>query len=263
MTKLKQPINPKSPHKHVVYKHTCVITGKSYIGLTNNYHRRIIQHLNTDSCSIFYRSIKKYGWQNFTHEFLATGLSLQAAVHFEEFYIRTHDTMSPNGYNLTSGGETCVVSEETRAKISASNIGKHCSYRTEEAKAKMSEAAKNRPPMSEETKAKISVSVSAILTGGFVSNETKAKISVSVRKPYFKLEYQHYLNNISVLPKDAMFTAIELSKLLANSCAAYTIRNRVHDGEFPNAHKNSRPIRIPITDVIAYYEKYKAIYLPD
>lgn len=62
------------------------------------------------------------------------------------------------------------LSEETKKKIAAFNIGKK---RSVEAKKRMSEAAKNKPPVTEETKRKMSDS----RKGKSRSEETKRKIS--------------------------------------------------------------------------------------
>lgn len=65
------------------------------------------------------------------------------------------------------------LTKETRDRISAYRLGMKHKPHTEEAKAKMSKAALNRPPMSDATKAKISAS----LKGGKHSPESKAKMS--------------------------------------------------------------------------------------
>lgn len=92
--------------------------GKSYIGQTNNLHRRNIVHKNTNGCRAFSSAIKKYGWDNFTHTILADGLSLDEANRLEAEFIAKHNTISPYGYNLRTGGESPAFSEETRKKLS-------------------------------------------------------------------------------------------------------------------------------------------------
>jgi len=272
MSTLKQPVNTKSPHIHVVYKHTAP-NGKSYIGITNHYTRRSSQHRNTDACSIFHRAIDKYGWENFKHEFLAVGLTLEAANHFEEFYIRTHDTLSPNGYNLKTGGDVGknnpitnekiseankgrIVSEETRIKISESNMGK---THTPESRAKMSKSQKGRVISPESSAKRI-----ATVTGRKNSESTKYKIGFANKKPHFKLEYASYCNNIISMPENTIFKTNDLKIALDNNCSGAGICSRILTGEFPNAYKGKNNVNlIPITDVISYYEKYKEIYLVD
>lgn len=60
--------------------------------------------------------------------------------------------MSPNGYNLNTGGKNKRHSEETKKKISESNKGKKVS---EETRKKLSESHKGHK-VSEETKKKLS-----------------------------------------------------------------------------------------------------------
>lgn len=80
-------------------------SGKSYIGITSNYNRRCKEHQKADThCSIFKRAIDKYGWDNFIHEVLLEGLTLEQANKYEVFYIKEFNSLSPNGYNLVSGG---------------------------------------------------------------------------------------------------------------------------------------------------------------
>jgi group I intron endonuclease len=109
---------------YVVYKHTSP-SGKAYIGITNNYKRRCREHQRVDSvCIAFYRAIVAYGWDNFTHEILEKNLSLSDANSLEGFYIKKFGSLSPNGYNLKTGGGSIKLSDETKIKIGLSNSGK-------------------------------------------------------------------------------------------------------------------------------------------
>lgn len=101
----------------LIYKHTAP-NGKAYIGQTNNLHRRNTVHKNTAGCRAFAAAIKKYGWESFAHEVLVDGLTLEEANRLEPELIANHNTMSPNGYNLRSGGESPAFSDETRKKLS-------------------------------------------------------------------------------------------------------------------------------------------------
>jgi group I intron endonuclease len=110
---------------YIVYKHLCTITGKSYIGQTNNLHRRTCEHKRPSSgCPIFGRAVQKHGWNNFTTEILASDLTLHQANLLEEHFISLHNTLSPSGYNLTTGGYNKSPSAETRLKTSKSGKGK-------------------------------------------------------------------------------------------------------------------------------------------
>lgn len=171
---------------YIIYIHTSP-SGKKYIGQTKNYKRRCNDHKRGCENHPFSNAIKKYNWNNFTHELWAEGLSLEEANTYEEFLIDYYNTISPKGYNLDTGGLNHKTHEETKKKQSIAKKGKpsnRLGYRhSEETKAKLSAAAKGikRKPHSEETKAKLS----ALKQGKKrppMSEEQKAKISASVER---------------------------------------------------------------------------------
>jgi group I intron endonuclease len=166
---------------YLIYKHTSP-SGKSYIGQTKDYDTRCKRHQQpTSGCPAFSAAISKYGWDNFTHEFLIEHITEDEANTLEVFYIKEHQSLHPKGYNLTTGGDASSQSTETRAKISATHQGM---THTDETKAKLSVIGSNR---SAETNAKIS----AALKGKTFSDAHKAKIAVALtgkpkNKPCFK-----------------------------------------------------------------------------
>ena len=103
---------------YLIYKHTSP-SGKSYIGITNNYQRRCNEHKSNKGCCVaFNNAIQKYGWDYFTHEILHEGLTLHEANQMEISLISSHNTLYPNGYNLREGGSLCSFSDETKEKMS-------------------------------------------------------------------------------------------------------------------------------------------------
>lgn len=110
---------------HLIYKHTSP-SGKAYIGQTKNYEIRCQHHRTraNKSCPSFYKAITKYGWENFTHEILIDGLTHAEANELESFYIKEHGTLSPNGYNLNTGGDNPVMSDETIEKMRQKQTGR-------------------------------------------------------------------------------------------------------------------------------------------
>lgn len=107
----------KEERKHLVYKHTSP-SGKCYIGITKDYELRCIQHKSSNNeCVAFRNALEKYGWDNFTHEILEEKLTLQEANDKEKYYIGYYNSLSPSGYNLTTGGDTFELSEETKEKM--------------------------------------------------------------------------------------------------------------------------------------------------
>lgn len=139
-----------------IYKITNTLNNKAYIGKTDGDPLyRIMSHLNGRSpgCKAIFRAIKKYGKETFTYEILYNDIIPELLPDFEMQAIRKHNTVSPNGYNLTWGGEGVVPSEETRRKIALSNTGKIPNLET---RRKMSKSAKKRLPISVEARRKIS-----------------------------------------------------------------------------------------------------------
>ena len=101
-----------------IYKITAH-TGIAYIGQTENYKERIRQHCKKSSnCTILRNMIQKYGIQSMKIEIL-TQCEKEQADDIEKEMIKTHNTLFPNGMNLTGGGETKkVISEETKSRMS-------------------------------------------------------------------------------------------------------------------------------------------------
>lgn len=94
----------------LIYKHTSMKSGKSYIGQTcTSIDRRWAQHTSEarkGSQLHFHRAITLYGENNWSHEVLAQGIdTLEEANALEKFYVKQHDTFE-NGYNLTYGGDS-------------------------------------------------------------------------------------------------------------------------------------------------------------
>lgn len=98
---------------YCIYRHTSP-SGKAYIGQTCDYARRIAAHKGMSLCRAFYNAVKKYGFDSFKHEILIDGLTLEEANLLEDFFIVEHNTLSPHGYNLKTGGGNGAYSEESK-----------------------------------------------------------------------------------------------------------------------------------------------------
>ena len=85
--------------KNTIYKIINKITGKSYVGRTNNLKKRIITHRNHPGCRYLHNAIKKYGWENFEVKILEE-CDIEKAAEIENKYIILENTLFPNGYNL-------------------------------------------------------------------------------------------------------------------------------------------------------------------
>jgi group I intron endonuclease len=92
-----------------VYCFTNSINNKKYIGITSDIKRRFKQHKGIRSRAVvFCLAIKKYGFENFKFEILKENLTLEDAKLFEIQFIQELNSMVPNGYNRTKGGDSSV-----------------------------------------------------------------------------------------------------------------------------------------------------------
>lgn len=118
--------------EYVVYVHQNKINGKRYIGITNNTGKRWCgKGKRYENCPSFGAAIRKYGWDNFYHVVIVSGLTLDEANVLEQFFISKYRTCEKkHGYNIARGGNNAPTM-----------LGKHHS---EETKRKMREAAHGR-----------------------------------------------------------------------------------------------------------------------
>jgi group I intron endonuclease len=134
-----------------IYIVTNTVNGKRYVGQTRGqvkyrwaaHVKGALAHNNDYAIS---HAIRKYGIDAFSVRTLCKAAHCDLNF-FEGRAVAILNTIAPAGYNLTPAGDSFEHTAETRAKISAANMG-----RTSPNKGK---------PQSEETKAKLSLSVKA------------------------------------------------------------------------------------------------------
>lgn len=91
--------------KWVVYCHTSKTTGKKYVGITSNRPKKRWDCGRGYITQIkFYSDIEKYGWKDFTHEIIESGLTEQEAKDMEVDLISKLNLIE-NGYNVLEGGD--------------------------------------------------------------------------------------------------------------------------------------------------------------
>lgn len=96
--------------EYKLYKHTNIVNGKIYIGITNNIKRRwrnkgIEYKPERGRQSAFWNAIQKYGWESFEHKIILDHLSFEEACVLEKTYIsKFHANSRQFGYNIASGG---------------------------------------------------------------------------------------------------------------------------------------------------------------
>lgn len=134
-------------HNYTVYMHKHKENGKVYIGLTGvDPEKRWRKGNGYNTTRHFFSAIKKYGWDAFTHEILATNLTLKEAAQMEIDLIKKYDSTNPaKGYNASTGGENgfkgACHTEETKRILSEKCSGW---THTEEAIEKIIAAGKGR-----------------------------------------------------------------------------------------------------------------------
>lgn len=150
-----------SEREYVVYKHTNLANGKIYIGITcqkPTIRWRYGKGYPTNQ--YLTQAFQKYGWNGFSHEILYENLTKEEAEAKEIELIALYQTTNRlYGYNLDNGG---------------SSIGRF----SEESRKKMSESAKHRPPISEETRERLAELMrgNQYAKGKKLSEEHKAKL---------------------------------------------------------------------------------------
>lgn len=118
--------------KYYLYQYThLVANSKSYIGITHDPEQRRKKHADGKShARAFNSDVKKYGVEAFSFRILAI-LEESDAARTERAAIEALGTLSPNGYNLTTGAPGTqyqgTPSEETRIKLSTVHKGKSLS----------------------------------------------------------------------------------------------------------------------------------------
>jgi group I intron endonuclease len=93
-----------------IYKAENIINNKIYIGKTvQKLYKRISKHYYdafvNNSQTYFHKSIRKYGKENFKWEIIEECSNSYYLDLAEEWYIKTFNSIAPNGYNLTLGGD--------------------------------------------------------------------------------------------------------------------------------------------------------------
>lgn len=107
---------PKENHGFI-YKYTSP-NGKSYIGQTVHSLKeraKSQEGKGYENCTIFYRAIQKYGFNNFEYEILGE-YPQNELDEKEKYFIKLNNTIYPNGYNIKSGGAAAFEKGKVRCE---------------------------------------------------------------------------------------------------------------------------------------------------
>lgn len=189
---------------YFVYKHTNLVNGKVYIGITSRLPEK---RWGRNGCNYrsnhhFYNAILKYGWDSgFSHEILYSGLTKENAEEYERDLIRHFNSANPEyGYNIALGGNSVgKMSDATKKKISASNKGKR---RTLEQRKKMSDIAKESSLERSERFRKIRANFKNWNDGVVFTEEQKDLIKGNTYRPVYCSELNRTFKSISFAARE-------------------------------------------------------------
>ena len=156
----------------VIYLFINAINDMEYVGQTT---RSVEQRFKEHAKDPYYigNANRTHGTENFVLAVLKVCYSKAELNFWEKHFIKSRDSMAPNGYNLKEGGKGGKMSKETCKKMSVSHTGKK---RSPEAVAKTA-MSRRGIPLSLEHRAKLSVAN----TGKKLSKEHRAKIGVKLK----------------------------------------------------------------------------------
>lgn len=121
-----------------IYILTCMSSGKEYVGQASCFvagkvpwgtqgrwksHVRDAYQIKQNHCTALNAAIRKYGPKKFLVNCIMT-CPLESMDEWEEKLIKEYNTLSPNGYNLNTGGAKGRDTAETRDKKRSSRLGK-------------------------------------------------------------------------------------------------------------------------------------------
>jgi group I intron endonuclease len=149
-----------------IYIVTNNLTGKQYVGQTlqKDIETRWNQHRKLRKTMLgryILSAYQKYGIDNFNFKIICICFD-QACNDLEEMYIKKFNTLSPNGYNLKTGGRNSKHSQESKDLISQNRKGKGLNYMTDKLrKSRVGKFSGDKnpnygKPISDEQKLKIS-----------------------------------------------------------------------------------------------------------
>lgn len=178
-----------------IYLITDTTNGKKYVG-QHHYDKEELDPSYHGSGVIVTRIFSKRP-DTLKYEYLKTCYNQKELDEWEKYFIYSLNTLHPNGYNLTEGGEGVAGCEETRRKISEANKGKTV---PEERRKKISESVKktmtreHRKLLSDIHLGKCS-GENHYLYGKHLADETRNKLSVSHKNGKLSKPILQYKND--------------------------------------------------------------------
>jgi group I intron endonuclease len=111
-------LNLRSTKEGIVYKFTHRVSRKTYIGQTvKTLNRRVKKHFTANT--YFGNALRKYGLLAFEISIVARSTDRKELNLLEAEWIKRCNSVWPNGYNMTHGGDHPLRSKLTRRRMSA------------------------------------------------------------------------------------------------------------------------------------------------
>ena len=206
---------------YIIYQLINNVNKKCYVGVTNNYEKRMRKHSYGSNDFLIGKAIRKYGWDNFTSTILFETDDAETAYHIaESHYIKIYMSNNPaRGYNLTEGGQGTIgykFSDESKQRMRETKLGRKL---TEEHKRKIGEASKGHT-LSPESRMKISIANKGkkFFLGKHLTQEAKDNLSKLKAKHWQLVSPDGEVVNIYNMRKfciDNKLTHSAISKVLA------------------------------------------------
>lgn len=109
----------------IIYKATCIITNKVYIGQTTTFlgnrkglHKHKALYEN-DIKNHFHNAIRKYGWENFQWEIIDYAQTFKELNEKERYWIKYYNSVE-QGYNILEGGQNIYANTDKFLKACGS-----------------------------------------------------------------------------------------------------------------------------------------------
>ena len=185
-----------------IYLITDTTNGMKYTG-KHHYHIEGQLDPNYHGSGVIIKNIYKKRPETLKEEYIKTCYSEEEMCSDEQYYIKFYNTLWPNGYNLTEGGDgfSGGPCEEIRRKMSESHKGKQLSEETKKKLSKVHSGEKHHmfgKHHSEETRKKLSESHKGKVPpnkGVPMSEEQKKKLSEVIKEKFiYDEEYRRKIS---------------------------------------------------------------------
>lgn len=248
-----------------IYKITNIITNKIYIGYTSrDIQRRFYEHKweafnlsYEENKSYLYQSIRKYGTENFIIDIIIEfNEKEQDWKELEQYYIKTYNSISPNGYNLLKGGDMPPIhygNNNIKTKIKDEDLPK------------LFAMLRDNTISYKEIANFFNISLSQLNNINYGYSRKQLNCDYPIRK--FSKDEEYALQVIEILKTDITLSNSQIAEMIPNYFRANEIASinngkkyaYLYDGDFPirkvlvpNDYHNKQTIA---KHILAYIEK--------